>query len=283
MKERSFTLREATLEDLPQFEALVNHPEWRMFIRQYVKKRISQSNRYLYVICEHKSILGTGCITALSKDMAWLGGIRVHDDFYNQGIGTRLFEHGITYAEKQGFTSVIFDTTYDTKGTIRIAEKVGASRIADLDAIYGNPCEIQVDPGYLNQIPVDKAMDSIRSVPHGPDLVLCIGFDLVYPLEQKTLDEHDIRVYGTARTILLENEIKKEFSQERVTDVVLYGLKDDAKGLLCDAVQRAQERGYKKIRVLGSQDIIKIGLDLQLKYPKGERFGLAIFKKDLRG
>jgi hypothetical protein len=113
--------------------------------------------------------------------------------------------------------------------------------------------------------------------------VLCIGFDLVYALEQKTLEEHNIRVYGTARTILLENEIKKEFSQERVTDVVLYGLKDDAKGLLCDAVGRAQERGYKKIRVLGSQDIIKVGLDLQLKYPQGDRFGLAIFKKDLRG
>lgn len=281
MKTESFIFRKATLKDIPQCERLVAHSDWQDFIRKYVKKRVDQSDKYLYVVCKNEKILGTGCITVLPEEMAWLEGIRVHDNYYQQGIGTALFDHGVDYAQENGSTRVLFGTWYHNKSAISIGKTLGFDRIADVDIVSGNPFTMKVHKEPGKEIPLDKAFKILKTIPQGPRHELCIGVNKVYPFSPELCEKENVHFYGTTKTIVLETDVKSEFFKEPIRDVVVYGLKDDVTALLEDVVRRAKRNGCERVRVLGSPSIILYGLALGFRYPMGERFGLAIFKKEL--
>ena len=281
MKKKSLMFRKATLKDIPQCERLVAHSDWQDFIRKYVKKRVNQPDKYLYVVCKNEKILGIGCVTVLPEEMAWLEGIRVHDNYYQQGIGTALFGHGVDYAQKNGFTRVLFSTTYYNKGAINIGRTLGFDRIADFDVVSGNPLPMRVhhkEPG--KEISLDKAFKILKSIQQGPHHELCIGFNKVYPFSPELCEKENVHFYGTTKTIVLETDVNLEFFKESIRDVVVYGLKD-VRVLLEDVIRRAKRNACTRVRVLGSSTSIHYGLELGFTYFMGERFGLAIFKKEL--
>ncbi len=126
--ENEILIREATAKDIDDL-AKISRTTWdgNDYLEGVSAKWISEKG--FYVATVGTRVVGCGKLTVLPGEVAWLEGLRVHNDFKGKGYG-RIISGSILEIAKQGlakgkFRRIEFSTYVNNAESISMAEKQG--------------------------------------------------------------------------------------------------------------------------------------------------------------
>lgn len=118
----------------------------------YIKGLENSENDVMFVAKDNGKIIGDASLTRMPRRMSHRGdfGISVVQEYWNQGIGSRLLQEVIHYAKEHAFTIIDLQVRSDNTPAIHLYEKFGFQKYGTHKSFFkmGNE-EIPFDYMYL--------------------------------------------------------------------------------------------------------------------------------------
>jgi len=103
-------LRRLRLEDAPRAAALANSVGWPHTVQDW-ERLITWGGRGSFCIVQGDTLLATAISTGYGKDRAWIGVVITHPDHRRRGLGRRVTQAAIDYAQEQGVRCILLDAS----------------------------------------------------------------------------------------------------------------------------------------------------------------------------
>ncbi|MBX5437237.1 MAG: N-acetyltransferase [Alicyclobacillaceae bacterium] len=162
-------IRKATVHDVETMQQLIQHfaDAGLMLPRSY--RSLYEHLQCFYVAEDHGTVVGTGGLHVLWKDLAEIRSLAVHPSCHGQGVGRRLVQALIREAEQLGISQVLsltYQTRFFDKLGFQVVQKETLPHKIWKDCIYCKKfqqCD-EIAMVYYTQVGVHVVSESVARI-----------------------------------------------------------------------------------------------------------------------
>ncbi|MHA2180045.1 MAG: GNAT family N-acetyltransferase [Promethearchaeota archaeon] len=283
--------RKLTTDDIPAIKGISKDIwEGEDYIPQVIKNWLQDKNcmNYGVFLDENKEqLVGFGRIKLVTKEIAWLEGGRVKNEYQKQGIGREMTKYSLDYASQIKAKVAQYDTSSKNLGSVTLAEHFGFKRKKSMNVLSAERKDIRLLKTQLldvKKISVDEAKELYQNFNIGPGNEVCMGWSYK-PI--KVISEEDGEWYAVnskaiVQIIRLKSILIQESPEVNEIWIVTYGESKVTFELLKYILQKElKNKENQDYSIFCSPEVaIQIG-NLGFSYSEGEPFAVVLFEKTL--
>jgi GNAT superfamily N-acetyltransferase len=171
--ETALTIRPARPEDRPAMERICAHTwEWGDYIPEVWDEWLADEQGLLIVGELAGRVVALSRFRFQARDQIWLEGMRVDPEYRRRGIGRKLLDHSITFAQERGARVVRLSTSYHNLAVHTMTaqagmERVGAYQLRTADPLPGAPEPVFLSAEHADQVRAFLLDSPMMAYTHG--------------------------------------------------------------------------------------------------------------------
>jgi len=283
--------RKLTTDDIPAIKEISKDIwEGEDYIPQVIENWLQDENcmNYGTFLDERKEeMVGFGRVKLVSKEIAWLEGGRVKNDYQKKGIGREMIKYALFYASQVKAKVAQYDTSSKNLGSVALAKYFGFKRKKSMNVLSVERQKIKqfkTHPLDVKKISADNAKGLYQNFNIGSGNEVCMGWRYK-PI--KNISEEDGEWYTVNSKAILQIVKFKSISIQENPDVedvwmIVYGEPEITIELIKIFLRKEfQDRENKIYHVFCSPKIVNLVEDLGFSYDEGEPFAVVLYEKTL--
>lgn len=301
MTSNDFYVRKLTLKDMPRIKEISSGIwEGHDYIPFVVENWISRDDYFVYGIIgkASKELLAFANIRWLSRDgnkIAWMEGGRVDSTAQKKGFGTELLIFALKYAEENGATAAMYDTSSRNLGSVAIGKNYNFKMKFCMHHVFIELKTFDIEQfptpsqALVREIDVSEVIGICENIKDGPIEEFSKGWSYVpFTLENLANIKGKWMTNEESIMLVLSDEEEEDSLQEAPENkeiwLIIYGKTDFAIDLLSNFLHNQDLKQYKSLEVFCHPEIGPSLNKLGFKYSNKEGLenkpaGVLLFEK----
>ena len=231
-----------------------------------------------------KEMVGFGRVKLYKRDIAWLEGGRVKNDYQNKGIGREMIKYALDYAKSVKVRKAQFDTSSKNLGSTALAKYFGFNQKKSTNVLNAKRPDIKISEFSsieVKKVSTKEAKKLYLTFNIGPSDEICMGWSYK---SLKYLSEDDGEWYVVNSNAILQKITFKSVSIQEENDIwlIVYGKTNLSFELIQYILQQElKNKENNSFEIFCAPEVAPLVENIGFSYYDGEPFGVVLYEKIL--
>ena len=231
-----------------------------------------------------KEMVGFGRVKLYKRDIAWLEGGRVKNDYQNKGIGREMIKYALDYAKSVKVRKAQFDTSSKNLGSTALAKYFGFNQKKSTNVLNAKRPDIKISEFSsieVKKVSTKEAKKLYLTFNIGPSDDICMGWSYK---SLKYLSEDDGEWYVVNSNAILQKITFKSVSIQEENDIwlIVYGKTNLSFELIQYILQQElKNKENNSFEIFCAPEVAPLVENIGFSYYDGEPFGVVLYEKIL--
>ena len=280
--------RELRSEDIPSIKEISKDIwEGEDYIPQVIDNWLNDEDCMNYGAFRdegRKEMVGFGRVNLFNRDIAWLEGGRVKNDYQNKGIGREMIKYALDYAKSVKVRKAQFDTSSKNLGSTALAKYFGFNQKKSTNVLNAKRPDIKISEFSsieVKKVSTKEAKKLYLTFNIGPSDEICMGWSYK---SLKYLSEDDGEWYVVNSNAILQKITFKSVSIQEENDIwlIVYGKTNLSFELIQYILQQElKNKENNSFEIFCAPEVAPLVENIGFSYYDGEPFGVVLYEKIL--